>query len=603
MTIEQLIDFARRHKVVKKHLLVKHFHIAERDYPSVQRVIDEAAAKGILMRGKKKGVYKLSRTAEKMQEKRADVRRGTSREGGFRGGAGRDRMDRGDRGAFRSYIGMAKDDAKYIVIKHGLPRGWNAKADAELQLVPKEVPAGDLTTREDLRNYDIVTIDGEDAKDFDDAINVTRTPDGFELGVHIADVSHFIRKGSALDKEAKKRANSFYLIDTVVPMFPFPVSNGICSLNPNTPRLTMSAFMKIDNAGNIVSYRFAESVIQSKRRMTYTGVQKILDKEENADPWLTKLLTDSHALMNVLKSKRMNEGSIDFDFDEIKITLDEKGEPVSFSPKPRLDAHRIVEECMLAANRVVAEYLGKHTESLYRVHGTPDEEKLANFERIAHNRGYALNRDPKTGEADFKSFRASMKGKPDEELLLTLLLRSMKQAYYGIENIGHYGLGFDYYTHFTSPIRRYSDLVIHRILRKIIRGQGKLSESEIVELAAVADHCSKQERIAVDAERELAKIKGARFLKGKVGLEYDGIITGVTAFGIFVRISEFGAEGLVRYQDLAGDRFHFNEADHSIVGTGGKRSYMLGDRVRVLVARVNIERLHVDLMLVESPRK
>lgn len=591
MTYQQLIEFAQKHKIVKKHLLVKHFHINERDYPSVQRFIDEAAAKGILQRGKKKGVYKLSRTTRRLEGKRSEVRRERGRDGA-----------RGERGSFRSFIGIAKDDAKYIIMKHGLPRGWNQKADQELSLVPKDVPAADLTGREDLRAMDIVTIDGEDAKDFDDAINVTRTADGFELGVHIADVSHFIRKNSALDREAKKRANSFYLIDTVVPMFPFPISNGICSLNPNTPRLTMSAFMKIDNAGNIVSYRFAESVIQSKQRLTYTGVQKMIDGTEDAEPWLKKLLTDANALMNVLKDKRMNEGSIDFDFDEIKIVLDEKGEPASFTPKPRLDAHRIVEECMLSANRVVAEYLGKHTESLYRVHGVPDEEKLSNFERIAHNRGYTLTYD-RNGEPDFKAFRASIKGKPDEELLLTLLLRSMKQAYYDIENIGHYGLGFEHYTHFTSPIRRYSDLAIHRILRKIIRGQGKLDGGEINELAAVAEHCSKMERIAVDAERELAKIKGARFLKDKVGLEYDGIITGVTAFGIFIRISEFGTEGLVRYQDLGGDRFHFNEADHSIIGAGGKRSYVLGDRVRVLVSRVNVERLHVDLLLVEPKRK
>ncbi|MBI4977169.1 MAG: ribonuclease R [Spirochaetes bacterium] len=576
--------------MVKKHLLIKHLDLSEKEYRSVERLVDEAVDRGLLMRARKKGTFRLTRDGEKMIARGtpAPARRSVRVPGGKDGER--------ERKPFMPVPYNAKDDVAYIISKHQLPRFFSKKVEPELKGIPAEVPESAFAGREDIREWDVVTIDGEDAKDFDDAINVAKTDGGYTVGVHIADVGHFIPEGSALDREAAKRANSFYLIDTVIPMFPFAVSNGICSLNPNVPRLTMSVIMDLATDGTVRNYRFANTVIRSKARLTYNYAQDVIDGKAAGDDWLKKLLHDANELMAVLRAKRVSTGSIDFDFDERKIVLDERGEPVTIGPKKRLDTHRIVEELMLLANRVVAEYLSKHTESLYRVHGLPDEDKLANFERIAFNRGYKLTHDAKTNDIDFAPFMESIKGKPDEKLLLTLLLRSMKQAYYDTDNIGHYGLGFEFYTHFTSPIRRYSDLVVHRLLKKIMRGAKDIGAGAFQQLKAVAEHCSKQERIAVEAERDIAKIKGARFLKDKVGLEYDAIITGVTSFGVFVEISEYSVEGLVRFADLAQDSYTFNEDDHSLTGRGGNM-YMLGDRVRIMVHRVNVERMFVDLIM------
>ncbi len=521
----------------------------------------------------------------------------------------------GDRGSGRAHskkglekksedinVSIKKDDPSYdttyLALKHKLPYKFSSKEIEVSESYPTDLQNVELESdRLALFDKDIVTIDGADSKDFDDAISVDKTDKGYNIGVHIADVSHFVKVGSILDKSALKRGNSVYLMDTVFPMFPEKLSNGLCSLNENVVRFTLSAFISIDFEGNIVDCSFSKTAISSKKRLTYDYVADVLEGVvTDAEPWLESLIKTADEVKSILLKKRNDDGSLNFELGEKYVRLDKEHLPISFEVCERKESHKIVEEFMLLANRVVAKFLSQKTASIYRVHDKPDEAKLLNFRRVSYNRGYKLKMN-EDRSFNFNSLFAEIAGKDDEKLILTLLLRSQKQAIYDTDNVGHFGLAFDYYTHFTSPIRRYSDLEVHRILKRIIGGGKSLTSAETDRIVKIAEHCSKTERLAVDAERELFKIKSARYMKNHIGKEYDGIISGVTSFGIFVEIIETGIEGLIRYADIKNSYFTFFEDDQCAVNNDRTHSFTLGDKITIIVDKVNIERLFVDFKL------
>lgn len=490
-----------------------------------------------------------------------------------------------------------KLDAKIIAEALKIPIIFNSKCRNEARDYPNDIEDLELEDdRVDLRELYTVTIDGADSKDFDDAISIEKVGHNYKIGVHIADVSHFVPPTSSLDKEAKKRGNSVYLIDTVYPMFPEELSNGLCSLNENVVRFTMTAFMTIDSSGEVLHEEFCKSAIKSSRRLTYDYVQDVLDGVEDDEPHLKDLIKMSNECKEILFKKRINSGSIDFNFKEVLISLDKRGKPTHFSYYERKESHRIIEELMLLANCSVARKIAYIDGAIYRTHGNPDPDKLIIFMNIAHNRGYHVIKD-EDGNVDFNKFIDAVRGKKDEKLLLTLLLKSMKQATYDTKNIGHFGLGFSHYTHFTSPIRRYTDLLTHRILKKDLANNGKYKLPQNIKkmYSNVAIWCSTTERVAIDAERKLHKVKATRFMEDKVGLEYDGIISGITQFGFFVEISKFGIEGLVRYADL-NERYAYNEKEELASSYQSDKKYCLADEIKVSVLRVNVGSLYIDLV-------
>lgn len=492
-------------------------------------------------------------------------------------------------------INNAKKDAEIIAKAYNIPTDFPKKCLEEAQLLPDSMENVELEfDRIDLRNIRTVTIDGADSKDFDDAISIEKLNDGYKLGIHIADVSHFVVMGSALDREARKRGNSVYLIDTVYPMFPHELSNGICSLNEGVSRFTMTVFVTIDNKGNVKESTFHKSVIKSSRRLTYDYAQDVLDGIEHDEDWLVELLKNADDVKKILLQKRIENGSIEFNLNETQIILDKGGNPKDFFIGERKETHKIIEELMLIANCEVAKRLKNIKGSIYRVHDSPDMEKLDTFTRIAFNRGYRLTKDA-DGNLDFHSFIESIMGKPDEKLLLTLLLRSMKQAIYDVNNIGHFGLGFECYTHFTSPIRRYTDLLTHRLLKLSLEGINNLKPTMQQFYTNSAQWCSKTERVAVECERSLAKVKAARFMKDKVGNEYNGIISGITNFGIFVEIEDRGIEGLIRYAVLK-SRYRYDENEQAAYSEEDAKWYTLGDKIRIVVYKVDIKELFIDFI-------
>lgn len=493
-------------------------------------------------------------------------------------------------------INNPKKDAELIAKAYNIPIEFNKKCLDEAKSLPDNLENEPLEfDRIDLRDLKTITIDGADSKDFDDAISVEKLNDGYKIGVHIADVSHFVDIGSALDREARKRGNSVYLIDKVYPMFPHELSNGICSLNEGVSRFAMTVFINIDNKGNVRESSFHKSVIKSDRRLTYDYAQDILDKIEEDEEWLKKLLTEANEIKEILLKKRIENGSIEFNLNETKIILDGDGNPKDFFIAERKETHKIIEELMLLANCEVAKKLKNIKGAIYRIHDSPDKEKLDTFNRIAYNRGYKLVKDNE-GNFDFQSFMENITGKADEKLLLTLLLRSMKQAVYDINNIGHFGLGFKYYTHFTSPIRRYTDLLTHRLLKLVLEEDIKTLKPSMQKMfnnAALS--CSKTERVAIECERALNKVKSVRFMKDKVGNEYNGIISGITKFGIFVEIEERGIEGLIRYAILK-SHYRFDEKEQAAYSEANGKWFTLGDKIRITVYKVNLKELFIDFI-------
>jgi len=508
-------------------------------------------------------------------------------------------------------------DILSIIRKHGLPEAFPAEVMAEAEAVPDSIREEEIVQqgRRDLRDRTIVTIDGEDAKDLDDAVNVERLPNGnLLLGVHIADVGYYVRENSRLDEEAYNRGCSVYLVDRVIPMLPHRLSNGICSLHPKVDRLTLTCEMEFEpKTLRLVRHDIYPSVIRSTERMTYTNVRKILVDQ---DPELLERyapLVDMFRLMEELamglRAKRMRRGAIDFDFQESKVIVDDQGKPVDIVKRERSVAEQIIEEFMLAANETVAEHFHwLKVPFLYRVHEEPDGEKLMTFVQFASNFGYTVRgKGNSVHPRALQSLLEEIRGTKEETVISTMMLRSMKQAKYDAQSLGHFGLAAEFYTHFTSPIRRYPDLVIHRIIREVIENGGMLPEERFDALALrmpdIAQQSSERERVAVDAERDTEKLKKAEFMLDKIGEEFDGIISGVTGFGMFVEL-ENTVEGLIRLSDLTDDYYHFDERHMMLLGERTSKMYRIGDEVRIRVARVNMDDHNIDFELVDmKPRR
>ena len=499
-------------------------------------------------------------------------------------------------------------DILTIIKKHNLPEEFPEKVIGAAEMISEEIPSKEYERRMDLRHLKIVTIDGEDAKDLDDAVSIEKKENGnYYLGVHIADVTNYVKEKGALDKEALKRATSVYLIDRVIPMLPRKLSNGICSLNPKVDRLTLSCFMEIDKKGKVVDYKIAETIIKTTERMTYTDVTKILRDKDEETIERYKHLYDEFIMMEelcgILNKKRLDRGAIDFDFAECKVILNEHGKPVEIKPYERAIANRVIEEFMLVCNETVAEYMfWANMPFVYRVHEDPDEEKLQNFNEFVYNLGYfvRMGKD-KIHPKDLQDIVAKAKGKDEEVIVNTLLLRSMKQARYSPECIGHFGLAAKYYCHFTSPIRRYPDLMIHRIIKQYINGG--MDDTKIQRFTKDVDVASMQssemERVAQEAEREVDDLKKAEYMSERIGQEFDGVISSVTNFGIFIQLPNT-VEGLVHISDLDDDYYVFDEKTLSLIGERKKKIYRLGDKRRVVVSKVDLASYEIYFDIVNT---
>ncbi len=499
-------------------------------------------------------------------------------------------------------------DNEIIIRKYGIPDEHSEEAVAEAQRIGTAVREKDLRSRTDFRPWVTVTIDGEHARDFDDAISLDASPNGnYWLGVHIADVAHYVQEGSALDEEAYDRATSVYFPDRAVHMFPSELSTGLCSLNPRVDRLVQSCLMEVDRRGNVVRYELHDGVIHSDARMTYTDVNAILTEHDPAviDQYkdLVPLFERMRELFEILNKRRHRRGSIDFDLKEPEIVLDDEGMVEAIIAVERNVAHRIIEEFMLLANETVAQHLDDHgVPTLYRIHEEPDPLKVAEFEEFITTLGYSLGAPPDDVKPrHFQKLVEKMRGTPEEKPIAFLMLRTMQKARYDEQNLGHFGLAAKSYTHFTSPIRRYPDLIVHRTLRESRHGLMNEDRKEELtdDLPEIARHTSERERRADDAERELVQWKKVRFMADKVGDEFDGYITGVTSFGLFIELIEHFVEGLVHISTMADDYYRFMERAHDLKGENTGREYHLGDRVTVQVIKVDMERRQVDLGLSE----
>ena len=515
-------------------------------------------------------------------------------------------------GVITEILGHVNDpgvDILSIIKAYGLPEGFPDDVMVQVAGIPDEVEEEEKKNRLDLRHLQTVTIDGEDAKDLDDAISISKeNDDHYTLGVHIADVSHYVTENSPLDKEALKRGTSVYLVDRVIPMLPHKLSNGICSLNAGTDRLALSCLMEIDGKGNVIGHRIAETLIQVDRRMTYTAVNAIVT---DRDPDVMEEYRDfvpmfdlMKELADILRERRKKRGSIDFDFPESKIILDEKGRPVDIKPYERNAATKIIEDFMLMANETIAEdYFWQELPFLYRTHDYPDPEKMKRLGTFINNFGYTIR--TQNGEVHPKELQKlldKIEGTPEEALISRLTLRSMKQAKYTTVCTGHFGLAANYYTHFTSPIRRYPDLQIHRIIKENLKrglSDRRFAHYDSI-LPEVAVQCSSMERRADEAERETDKLKKCEYMSKRIGKEYDGVISGVTEWGLYVELNENKCEGMVPIRDLDDDYYEFDEKNYCLRGRRKNKIYSLGDAITIRVARANLEKKQLDFALIEK---
>ena len=515
-------------------------------------------------------------------------------------------------GRITEILGHVNDpgvDILSIVKGYDLPVEFEEKLLNQAERVGKPVSEADMAGRRDLRSLQMVTIDGEDAKDLDDAVSLTREGENYCLGVHIADVSNYVQENSALDREALNRGTSVYLVDRVIPMLPHALSNGICSLNQGEDRLALSCLMKVNKKGEVISYEIAETVICVDRRMSYTAVRKILEEGDleliQEYEELVPMFQDMQELAAILRKKRRQRGSIDFDFPESKIILDQKGNPVSIEPYERNVATDLIEDFMLLANETVAQHFyWMEVPFLYRTHETPDTEKIEKLATFIHNFGYHIKiktSDHEVHPKEIQKLLASIEGTEEEALIARLALRSMKQAKYSVECTGHFGLACACYCHFTSPIRRYPDLQIHRIIKEQLRG--RLMEKRIDHykeiLPEVARQTSRLERRADEAERETDKLKKAQYMKHHIGETLEGIISGITAWGIYVELPNT-VEGMIHVARLTGDYYYYKEETFEMVGRDTGRCFKLGQRLKVFVDSVDMVSKSVDFLLAED---
>lgn len=491
-----------------------------------------------------------------------------------------------------------------IIKQNDLPLQFPDEVLEAARKVPKAIKKSELAGRRDLRGRTVVTVDGEDAKDLDDAVYVEQLgKNEYLLGVYIADVSYYVTEGSTLDKEARERGTSVYLVDRVLPMLPERLSNGICSLNAGEDRLAMACEMHIDSLGSVLSYEIFPAVINVRHRLSYNIVRAILagdsamcGRYEDILPMVARM----DMLRQILHDKRARRGAVDFELPEQKVILDERLHPIDIVQRIHGNAESIIEEFMLAANETVAKHMfDAHWPFIYRVHDIPSEERMQEFAKLLSNFNIKFRVKEETEPKDIQQAVAEVAGRPEERLITTVALRSMKQAVYQTDNIGHFGLAAKYYTHFTSPIRRYPDLIVHRLLRAHMQ-QPKLKDSEVEpleeKLDVIAEHSSIRERAATDAERATVDLKMCEYMAGHIGEEYDGIISGVTAFGMFVELPN-GVEGLVHISSLMDDYYEFYEERYALVGTHSGNTYRLGDAVRIEVLNVNISDVSIDFIM------
>ncbi len=518
------------------------------------------------------------------------------------GGAGKN-----PEGRITEILGHVNDpgvDILSVVKGYDLPLAFPEQALRQAERVSKPVTDADMAGRLDLRDVDMVTIDGEDAKDLDDAVSLSMEGDVYCLGVHIADVANYVQENSALDREAKKRGTSVYLVDRVIPMLPHALSNGICSLNAGEDRLALSCMMKLDQSGQMLDYRIAETVIHVNRRMSYTDVRKILEEKDEALTAeyreLVPMFERMAQLASILRKKRKQRGSIDFDFPETKIMLSPSGDPVDIRPYERNTATKLIEDFMLLANETVAQHFHwQEMPFLYRTHDNPDPEKIRTLAAFIRNFGYSLKLSgndihPK----ELQKLLGKIDGTPQEALISRLTLRSMKQARYTTENTGHFGLASSFYCHFTSPIRRYPDLQIHRIIKDQLRGrleQGRIGHYEGI-LPEVAKHSSQMERRADEAERETEKLKKVQFMEKHIGEVFEGVISGVTGWGVYVEL-ENTVEGMIRAADLPDDFFYYDEENYEMVGEKTGKRYKLGEKLIVQVKETDRRNRTIDFCI------